>query len=128
MQIIKKTKTLIVVSASAFISLSTQAYAATSNSDLCKKVTTTPGLQKCVNNNPIVDDLRTIINALSFGVGVIIIIMIILGGIQYMAAGDNPNGVTAAKQRVSNALIALAVFLLTFAFLQWLIPGGAFNG
>jgi hypothetical protein len=94
MQIIKKTKTLIVVSASAFISLSTQAYAATSNSDLCKKVTTTPGLQKCVNNNPIVDDLRTIINALSFGVGVIIIIMIILGGIQYMAAGDNPNGVT----------------------------------
>jgi hypothetical protein len=60
------------------------------------------------------------------GVGVVVVGVIILGGIQYTMAGDNPQAVTAAKQRIINGLIALAAFLLMFAFLEWLIPGGIF--
>jgi len=77
-------------------------------------------------DNPIVQDINVVINFLSIGVGVIVIIMIILGGIQYSMAGDNPQAVSAAKQRIMNALLALVVYIFMFAFLQWLIPGGIF--
>lgn len=76
--------------------------------------------------NPIVRDINTIVNFLSVGVGLVVIAMLIVGGIQYSIAGDNPQALTAAKQRITNALIALAAYLLTFSFLQWLIPGGVF--
>lgn len=80
-----------------------------------------------LKKNPIVKDLNTIVNFLSAGVGIIVVIVIIVGGIQYSMAGDNPQAVAAARQRILNGLIALMAFLFMFAFLQWLIPGGVFN-
>jgi hypothetical protein len=80
-----------------------------------------------LSNNPIVKDLNKIVAFLSAGVGIIVVAVIILGGIQYMLAGDNPQAVGAAKQRIINGFIALVTFLLMFAFLQWLIPGGVFK-
>lgn len=75
-------------------------------------------------DNPIVDDINIIITFLSAIVGVVVVGALIWGGIQYMTAGDNPQAVSAAKQRIINALLALIAYLLTSAFLQWLIPGG----
>jgi len=80
-----------------------------------------------LSDNPIVVDLNKIVAFLSAGVGIVVVAVIILGGIQYMMAGDNPQAVGAAKQRVINGFIALVTFLLMFAFLQWLIPGGVFK-
>ncbi len=82
---------------------------------------------ECLQNNPLVKDLQLIVNFLSAGVGVIVTGVIIVGGNQYMAAGDNPQGVVAAKQRIYNGLLALVAFIFMFAFLQWLIPGGVFK-
>jgi hypothetical protein len=107
----------------AVLVLPKRAYAA----GACDNTGTSAALQNCVKNNKITKDLEIIINVLSVGVGIVVVGMIIVGGIQYMAAGDNPNAVAAAKQRITNALIALVAFLLTFAFLQWLIPGGIFG-
>ncbi len=78
----------------------------------------------CLKNNPITTYINDAINFLSAGVGIIVIGMIILGGIQYSMAGDNPTATQAAKQRITNGLIALFIFLFLFAFLQWLVPGG----
>ena len=83
-------------------------------------------LNATLKQNPIIRDLQTIVNFLSAGVGVVVVGVIILGGIQYAAAGDKAEAVSAAKKRIINGLIALVAFLLTFAFLQWLIPGGVF--
>lgn len=80
-----------------------------------------------LKNNPIVKDINLIVNFLSVGVGVVVIAMLILGGIQYSIAGANPEAVSKAKQRIINALIALVAYLFIFAFLQWLIPGGIFS-
>lgn len=77
-------------------------------------------------NNPIVKDLNAVVNFLSIGVGVVVIGMIIVGGIQYSMAGDNSQATQAAKQRIMNAAIALLAYLFLFAFMQWLIPGGVF--
>lgn len=93
----------------------------------CDNVTTTAKIQDCLKNNPVSEKLRLIVNALSAGVGVVVVAMIIVGGIQYIMAGDNPNATAEAKKRITNALIALVAFLFVGAFLQWLVPGGLFN-
>jgi hypothetical protein len=82
--------------------------------------------QPDLQSNPIVQDINLVVNFLSALVGVVIVGSIIWGGIQYMSAGDNPQAVSSAKHRIVNALIALLAYLLTYAFLQWLIPGGVF--
>lgn len=78
----------------------------------------------CLQKNPIVTNLNNIIDFLSAGVGIVVIAVIIIGGIQYTLAGDNSSATQAAKQRITNGLIALFAFLFIFAFLQWIIPGG----
>lgn len=60
---------------------------------------------------------------LTAGVGIVVTIMIIVGGIQYASSGGDPQAVTAAKQRIRNALLALLAYAFVFAVLEWLIPG-----
>jgi cytochrome bd-type quinol oxidase subunit 2 len=76
------------------------------------------------HNCGIVAYLVTFINVLSAIVGVVIVIMITIGGIQYSAARDNPQAAAAAKGKITNAILALILYLFTFAFLQWIVPGG----
>lgn len=78
----------------------------------------------CIQANPLVKTVNNVIDFVSAGIGVIVVIMVIIGGIQYVTAGNNPQAVTAAKKRISNALIALVAFMLLFAFMSWLLPGG----
>lgn len=66
----------------------------------------------------------TSIRILSGLVGVVVVAMIIVGGIQYALARDNPQAVSAAKQKIINAVIALVAYLSIFAFLQWIVIGG----
>lgn len=93
----------------------------------CKSTLTSAALQNCLKNNRIVKRIQQIVNFLSVAVGLVVVAMIILGGIQYTTAGDNPQKVTAAKMRITNALIALGIFMFMAAFLQWLVPGGIFG-
>ena len=64
------------------------------------------------------------INLLSALAGIVVVIMIAVGGIQYSAARDNPQATQAAKQKIQNAIIALLAFLFMYGFLQYIIPGG----
>lgn len=77
-------------------------------------------------NCGIIAYLVTFINILSGIVGIVIVIMIAVGGIQYSAARDNPQATAAAKGRIVNAITALVIYLFSFAILQWLVPGGLF--
>lgn len=79
-------------------------------------------------NCGIMEYVIIIINILSAVVGVIVVIMIVIGGIQYSTARDNPQGVAAARERIINALLALVSYLAITAFLQWVVPGGVFSG
>lgn len=105
----------------------------TGTTDTCSDTTGANGevsqakVDKCLNQSPIVHDIQNIVNFLSAAVGVVVIAVIIIGGIQYSVAGDNASALTAAKQRITNGLIALFAFMFAFAFVQWLIPGGIFG-
>lgn len=68
--------------------------------------------------------LQTAVNFMSGLVGLVVVISIIYAGIQYSAAGNDPQKVAAAKQRIYNSIFALIAFLFIFVFIQWLIPGG----
>lgn len=70
--------------------------------------------------------INPFINFLAALVGVAVVVSIIIGGIQYGSSGGDPSKVTAAKNRIRNALVAFITFLFLYALLNFLIPGGLF--
>ncbi len=68
------------------------------------------------------------IDFLAAAVGIICVISVVLGGIQYSASADNPQASAAAKKRIANAVLAAVVFLFLWGFLQFIVPGGLLNG
>ena len=64
------------------------------------------------------------IELLSAAVGVVAVITIIRGGLEYTSAGGDPAKIAAGKQHIVNALIGLFAYMALFAFLQFIIPGG----
>lgn len=67
------------------------------------------------------------INLMSVSFGIIAVISIIVGGIQYSASAGDPQKVTRAKTRIQNTIIAIVAYFFLYGFLQFLIPGGIFN-
>lgn len=60
------------------------------------------------------------------GIGVLAVFSLVIAGIQYTAAQNNPQAVAAAKGRINNVVIGILIYFVMFAALQWLIPGGLF--
>ncbi len=83
-------------------------------------------LTNCLKTNPIVVLMQVAMNFLAIGVGVVVVTMVVIGGIQYSASGGNPQTVQEAKKKIYNAAFALVVFFFLYAALQWLVPGGIF--
>lgn len=76
------------------------------------------------DRNPIYTYLKIIIRFLSAGVGIVVVLMIIVGGIRYITSSGNPEAAAGAKKMITNAVIALVLFLFMAAILNFLIPGG----
>jgi len=57
-------------------------------------------------------------------IGGIIILVLVVAGIQYITSAGEPANVKSAKGRVMNAVIALVLYLMMMAILNFLIPGG----
>ncbi|MDF2461227.1 MAG: hypothetical protein K0S68_630 [Candidatus Saccharibacteria bacterium] len=87
------------------------------------------GTSKCVNNSSanggaIVNYLKTILKLLGGAIGLFIILMLIIAGIGYITSFGDPTQIKNSKGRVVNALTALLLYLMMFALLQFLVPGG----
>ncbi len=74
----------------------------------------------------IVTYLRVLIKFLSGIFGVLVLLMILISGFQYMTSAGSPDAVKAAKSRLTNAIIGLILFILMFGILNYLIPNGVF--
>lgn len=70
--------------------------------------------------------IQPLINVLAGAVGLIVTINIIIGGVQYSAAGGDPQKVANARKRIYNSVFGLVAFGLLYSFMQWLVPGGLF--
>ncbi|MDB5183207.1 MAG: hypothetical protein JWO47_991 [Candidatus Saccharibacteria bacterium] len=76
------------------------------------------------DNCGIVKYLAFFINILSAVVGIVVTGVIIWGGIEYSTSGGDPAKVQAAKKKIYNGVFSLIAFIFTYAFLQYIIPGG----
>ncbi len=74
----------------------------------------------------IIEWVQLVINVLTGLAGLAITAAVIVGGIQYSTSGGNPQAASAAKKRITNALLALLAMVFLYSFLQWIVPGGAF--
>lgn len=72
----------------------------------------------------ITDYVNPAIKALAFVTGVFVVLSVVLGGIQYSISTDDAQKVSAAKDRITKAIIAFLMFLLLYAFLDYIVPGG----
>jgi uncharacterized membrane protein YidH (DUF202 family) len=71
--------------------------------------------------------IKNIVSAIGFGIAVI---MLIIGAIQYMTAGGNPEKATKAQKLIVNAIIGIAiVFAAVFilALVQGLLGGAGIS-
>lgn len=66
------------------------------------------------------------ISTVSIIFGLIIVISLIAGGIQYSASAGDPSKVSAAKKRITMTIVALICYAFLYGFLQFLVPGGIF--
>lgn len=66
------------------------------------------------------------INVLAASVGIVVLIMVAWGGLQYTSSRDNPQQTAAAKDHIRNAILALVIYIFMIAFLNWVVPGGVF--
>jgi hypothetical protein len=84
--------------------------------------------EHCIDKNapggPIFAYVRQLIQLLSGAVGIIVVLMLVIGGFQYITSAGDPGQVKSAKSRITNAITGLVLFVLMFALLNYLIPGG----
>lgn len=71
--------------------------------------------------------LQLAVNIVTAVAGLAIVSSVIISGIQYSTSGGNPQATAKAKERITQAIIALVASLLLYTFMQWLIPGGVFS-
>lgn len=64
------------------------------------------------------------IQLLAVCVGLIVVIAIIVGAVEYITSSGDPQKAANGKKRIMSALVGLIAFLLIYAFLQFIIPGG----
>ena len=85
----------------------------------------------CYNENDSGGGVFTILGVflaiLTWGVGIAGTFGIVLSGIQFMTAKDDPTQVTKAKNRIIQIVIGMAAYAVLWAVLQWILPGGVFG-
>lgn len=62
--------------------------------------------------------LTRILNWILTITGIIAAIFFVIGGIQYITAGGDPNKVAAAKTTLTNAVIGVAVIILAYVIIN----------
>ena len=83
----------------------------------------------CSDGTGIYEILALGLSIVTYGVGAAAVIGVIISAYQYITARDNAAQVAKAKNRILQIVIGLAIWVLIWGILQFLLPGGLFaNG
>lgn len=77
--------------------------------------------------NSVTSLLLTIINFLAIGVGIAVVGGIAFGGIRYASANGNASQAQQGITFIVNSVIGLVLFILMYAIINFLVPGGLFT-
>ena len=67
--------------------------------------------------------LSLVLKILMYGLGAAAVLGVVIAGIIYMTARDNPQQVAVAKKRLIDIVIGLVVWAIMYTLLSWLVPG-----
>lgn len=91
----------------------------------CTNTTSISGGAECAKgedqSNDLVANITTVTNTMLFGIGIVAVIMLIIGGFRYILAGGNTQNVTAAKDTILYAVIGIVVALLAYAIVNFVL-------
>ncbi|MGZ6005339.1 MAG: pilin [Candidatus Saccharimonadales bacterium] len=100
---------------------------ATPNTTCLADSCTDPALNCDANCDFIAKYVNPGINLLTASFGLIAVISLIIGGINYSTSEGDPQKTSRAKKRILNTIVAVVAYLFLYAFLNFLIPGGLFT-
>jgi len=83
--------------------------------------------ETCIGGNNITTAIFIIYNWLSIGVLIAVVAGIIIGAIQYSTAQGDSSKAKEAMVKIRNAALALGLYFLMWALLNFIVPGGLFN-
>ncbi len=121
----KKSLRSLVIAASSITSslvFSLQVFAAS-----CGGVETSYDYQCDPGKSGITGLIFAIVNFLAVGVGIAVVGGIIWGGIVYATSEGDAGKTKQGISIITNAVIALILFIFMYAALNYLVPGGLFN-
>lgn len=67
--------------------------------------------------------LNVILTVMTFGVGILGTLGIVIAGVQYATAKDNDQQMAKAKTRIFQIVIGMAIWAALYFILRWLLPG-----
>lgn len=73
------------------------------------------------NTNKLPSTIQNILNAIIVISGLVAVVFVIIGGIQYMSSTGDPGKIKKAKDTILYALIGLIICVLSFAIVNWTI-------
>lgn len=67
--------------------------------------------------------LKIVLNVMTFGIGVLAVVGIVIAGIQYITSQGDPGKMAKAKNRIIQVVIGLVIYAVLYAALYFLVPG-----
>ena len=67
--------------------------------------------------------LNIVLTVMTFGIGILGTLGIVIAGIQYASAKDNEQQIAKAKMRIFQIVIGMVIWAVLYIALRWLIPG-----
>ena len=93
--------------------------------DACNNVlpggSTPPGFCDEKGQDDLIATVKNVLNAVYFWVGIIAVIFIIIGGVNYTISQGDPGKVAKAKSTMLYAIVGLVVSLLAFAITEFVL-------
>lgn len=72
-------------------------------------------------NDTLVDDIKNILNVIIGVLGLVCVVVMIIGGVNYMISSGDAGKVKKAKDTILYGLIGLVVCVLAYALVNWVI-------
>ncbi len=70
---------------------------------------------------PIESTVTNVINAVLYAIGILAVVMVIFGGVQYTTSGGDQAKVTKAKNTILYGIIGLVIAILAYAIVNFVI-------
>ncbi len=67
------------------------------------------------------DNVKNIINAVLYVVGILAVVMVIIGGVKYTTSGGDQSAVTSAKNMILYGIIGLVIAILAYSIVNFVI-------